>query len=179
MCSMDSVQTISYTTASWGGDPHFSILLRDNSLLCYSVQGESNSVFNLISNTNFLINAKFTPDSKREGVTWMGSIGVVIHKTVQYGGSRVTHLQFDALDRTVYIGDKIILDVNAVKELVSENGSLYTVERGHPAVFLHHPSVMVHLKDVGLHFSIKFEGQHLDMSWHSSVRDSNSHGLIG
>ena len=63
----DTLQLI--IAASGGGDPHFSVLLRDGSLLCYSVQGESNSAFNLISSTDFLVNAKFVPDSKREGVT--------------------------------------------------------------------------------------------------------------
>jgi len=42
-----------------GGDPHSSIMLPDNNMLCYTVQGKRGSVFNLISNKNFHMNALF------------------------------------------------------------------------------------------------------------------------
>ena len=162
-----------------GGDPHFSILLQDNKQLCYSVQGKSDSVFNLISSTDFLINAKFVADSKREGITWMGSIGVVINKALHYGGSKVTHFRFDAKDRTIYIGDKLVVDTSTIRELTSENSTISIVELYSSASPTHHPGVKVHLKDIGLYFTIMFQREHLDMQWHSPVEQSNSHGLIG
>jgi len=45
--------------STMGGDPHFSIMLPDNNMLCYTVQGKRGSVFNLISNKNFHMNALF------------------------------------------------------------------------------------------------------------------------
>ena len=91
----------------------------------------------------------------------------------------MTHFKFDARDHTINIGSTITLKVNTVKELVSNNGSLSIVERDHPTSSPHHSAVKVLLNDVGLHFTIVFEKEHLDMKWHSSVKDSNAHGLIG
>ena len=165
-------------TASGGGDPHFSVLLTDGKLLCYSVQGESNSAFNLISSSDFVVNAKFIPDSKREEVTWMGSIGVVLHKALQFRTSKVTHIQFNAKSHTIYIGIEVPHNVNEVREIISKNGNISIVERD-PKFTPLHPAVKVHLKDVGLYFTVKFYGEHLDLKWHHVVKDSNSHGLIG
>ncbi len=47
-----------------GDDPHYSILLPSGQLLCYSVQGEHNFTFNLISNSLLQMNALFVPDNK-------------------------------------------------------------------------------------------------------------------
>ena len=162
-----------------GGDPHFSMILHDQKQLCYSVQGRNNSVFNLVSCTDFLINAKFVADYKREGVTWMESIGIVINEALHYGGSKVTHFKFDAKDHTVFIGDKIILDASTIKEIAAENRSISIVESRRSASPTNHPAVRVHLKDLGLHFTVTFENGHLDMTWHSSVKRSSCHGLIG
>ena len=162
-----------------GGDPHFSIALHDGRMLCYSVQGRPDSVFNLISSDHFLINAKFVPDSKRKGVTWMGAVGVVLKRSLKYKGSRVTHFLFDAQNHTVHIGSKISLAANTIEELSSDNGTLSVVGRHGSASFSSHPAMRIHLKEEGLDFTIKFEGQHLDMYWHRSLKSRNSHGLIG
>lgn len=105
----------------------------------------------------------------------MGSTGVVMKKALRYGGYKVTHFQFNAQARTVHVGDKIVLDAHNIKALVSENGSISILENHYTA----NPVVDFHLKDAGLHFSIKFMGEHLDMFWHSAVKSSESHGLIG
>ena len=162
-----------------GGDPHFSIALHDGRMLCYSVQGRPNSVFNLISSDHFLINAKFVPDSKRKGVTWMGAVGVVLKRALKYKGSRVTHFLFDAQSHTVQIGSKISLAANTIKELVSDNGTLSVVRHRGSVSSSGHPTMRIHLKEEGLDFTVKFEGQHLDMYWHKAVKSRNSHGLIG
>ena len=105
----------------------------------------------------------------------MGTIGVIIHKALRHKGSRVTHFKFDADTYKVHIGNEVI-SVSEVRELISVNGSLHIVKRRWPSK---NPAVKVHLKDVGLDFTIKFESSHLDLEWHSTIRDSNTHGLIG
>ena len=162
-----------------GGDPHFSIALHDGRMLCYSVQGRSDSIFNLISCDHFLINAQFVPDSKRKGVTWMGVVGVVLKRALKYKGSRVTHFLFDAQSHTVHIGSKISLAANTIKELTSDNGTLSVVGRHSSVSPSSHPAMRIHLEEEGLDFTVKFEGQHLDMFWHKAVKCRNSHGLIG
>ena len=133
-------------------------------------------MFNLISCDDFLINAKFIPDSKRADVTWMGSIGVVMSKPLYYRGSKVTHFKFDAEARTVHIGNVISLDAKAVKGIASENGSINIAEEISDT---HHPAVNFDLKETGLHFTIKYDGEHLDIFWQHGFKDGHSHGLIG
>ena len=163
-----------------GGDPHFSVLLHDKKTLCYSVQGKANSVFNLISSNDYLLNAKFVPDSKRRGVTWMGTVGVVFHKSLQYGSTsaKVTHIKMNARDRTIQIGDTISFNATAIERLTSENGNISITRRsGHDKT--HRPAVTICLNDINLHFTMKFEGEHLDMIWHKPIKSGTSHGLIG
>ena len=162
-----------------GGDPHFSIILNDGKRLCYSVQGEKEHVFNLITCNEFLLNAEFVPDAKRDEVTWMGNIGVVIRKTLKYENSKVSHFRFDARSRTVYVGDTIMFDASSIEELTSDNGHISIVKSNRQTSHPRHPSVRVHLKDVGLNFTVKFEDEHLDWFWHSPIGGNNSHGLIG
>ena len=166
-------------TGGTGGDPHFSIALHDGKMLCYSVQGRPDSVFNLISCDNFLINAQFIPDSKRKGVTWMGAVGVVLKRALKFEGSRVTHFLFDAQSYTFHIGNKISVAANTIQELISVNGTLSVVRRHGPVSPSSQPVMRISLKEEGLEFTIKFEGQHLDLFWHRAVKSKNSHGLIG
>ena len=161
-----------------GGDPHFSVLLHDKKTLCYSVQGKANSVFNLISSNDYLLNAMFVPDSKRRGVTWMGTVGIVFHKPLQYGSAKVSHIKFSARDRTVQIGDTISLNANAIEKMTSENGSI-SITRRRRKDKTQHPAVTTYLENVNLHFTVNFDGEHLDLFWHKPVESSTSHGIIG
>ena len=161
-----------------GGDPHFSIVLNDGKMLCYSVQGRNDSVFNLISCTTFEMNANFVPDSMRPDVTWMGAIGVVLNKALHFKHSRVTGFKFDSKERAVHIGKKTLPAI-AIKEISSQNGSISIIRRNDKVSATLHPAVKLHLKDVGLHFTIKYENDHLDMIWHNPISGSNCHGLIG
>ena len=165
--------------AGVGGDPHFSIVLNDGNMLCYSVQGRNDSVFNLISCSTFVMNANFVPDSKRPEVTWMGTIGVVLGRALHYKHSRVTGFKFDSKKHAVHIGKEITLPASALKEISSENGSISIIRKNDRVSASLHPAVKLHLKDVGLHFTIKYENGHLDMIWHNPISGSNCHGLIG
>ena len=162
-----------------GGDPHFSIMLPDSTRLCYSIQGKVNTAFNLISNGKFVINALFVPDSKREEVTWMGSIGVVFTKALQYGGSKITHFKLDAVTQAIHVGDKTTLSAETIKEITSKNGSISIIELSNHATPPRRSAVVFHLAELGLHFTVKFYNDHLDMFWLNPVTGSNSHGLIG
>ena len=100
-------------------------------------------------------------------------------KALHYGGLKVTHLKFDAQNRTVHIGNGITIGVNSIKELTAQNGSISIVKIDHSKSSSHNTAIKVHLKDMGLHFTVKLEGEHWDLWWHSSVKWKNSHGLIG
>ena len=162
----------------FGDDPHFSIALPGGKLLCYTVQGEHRFSFNLISNEKIIMNSKFVPDARRSEVTWLGSMGIIVQDS-KYKRSNSTKLRFEALEKKIYIGDKIVLVAKNVEKLTFSNGKL-TISEPRPTDGFHYPSVLVDLQDVGISFTIKFTNQHLDMYWHSTGKKiTDSHGLIG
>ena len=175
-----SVNVISFLPAgpTVGDDPHFSIALPSGKLLCYTVQGEHGFVFNLISNKMFHMNAMFVPDSRREEVTWLGSMGIIVQNS-QYKASNATYLRFETKGKKIYIGDKVTLLAKNIEKLSFSNGKL-TISEATPFKGFRYPSVLVDLQDVGLNFTIKFLNEHLDLFWHSTGKNTkDSHGIIG
>ena len=162
-----------------GDDPHFSIVLPSGKLLCYTVQGEHNSIFNLISNNKVCMNAKFVPDARREEVTWIGSMGIVVRNSA-YKDSNATKLRFEVEGKRIFVDDKVVLKAKNVEKLVFSNGKLTISEtEGNSQVFKY-PAVFIDLQDVGLTLTIKFTNQHLDLFWNNvGIQNVNSHGLIG
>ena len=161
-----------------GDDPHFSIVLPSGKLLCYTVQGEHGFSFNLISSAKLYVNAMFVPDSRREEVTWLGSIGIVVINKA-YKKTNHTFLRFEAKENKIYYGDKLVLEARNIKKLTFNNDRLI-ISEAPPVEGFKYPSVYVDLQDADLRFTIKFMNEHLDLFWHSTgqqVRDS--HGLIG
>ena len=161
-----------------GGDPHFSIILPNGQLLCFSVQGEHGFVFNLISNKIVHMNAKFIPDSQRSEVTWIGSLGMVVRSKKANTTSKI---RFEALNKMVYVDDKVSLNAQSVKRLTFANGKL-TVTESDPTVRKGgiHPQVEVDLQDVGIAFTVRFVKDHIDMVWNKVRKQPKvSHGIIG
>ena len=124
-----------------GDDPHFSIVLPNGKLLCYTVQGEHGFVFNLISNKKLWMNAMFVPDSRREEVTWLGSIGIVVWNS-GYKMSNATYLRFETMGKKIYIGDKVVLEAKNIEKLSFKNGKL-TISEAPPAEGFKYPSVEI------------------------------------
>ena len=174
--------TYTHTVRMGGGDdPHFSIALPSGELLCFTVQGERGFAFNLVSNKRVKINTLFVPDSEREEVTWMGSLGIVVQGE-GYQGSNKTSLRFDAKTKQVEVENKVTLDANGIDSLAFRNGKLIISEKDQEKDHDYkHPSVCVNLEDLGLHFHVTFFGEHLDIYWNSVTgeQEGNTHGLIG
>lgn len=160
-----------------GDDPHFSIMLPNGKLLCYTVQGEHGFAFNLISNNKIQMNARFVPDSRREEVTWMGSMGIVVPN--KNGKGNGTKLRFEAQDNMMFINDKVILKAKNIEKVSLKGGKLRMSEAPQRQGYTH-PEVLVDLEDVGLSFSVRFMSEHLDLMWRSTgVQMPQSHGLVG
>lgn len=169
----------SFVIDAVGDDPHFSIVLPDGKTLCYTVQGEHGFTFNLISNSKVTINALFSPDSRREEVTWLGSMGIVVRNAAGYGKSNSTTLRFVSRSNKIYIGDKVVLEARNIERLTFKGGKL-TISEATPVKGFKYPSVYVDLQGVALSFTIKFMNEHLDLFWHSTgYRLADSHGIIG
>ena len=164
--------------AGGGDDPHFSIVLPSGKIMCFTVQGEHGFSFNLISNNQLTMNAKFVPDSRRSEVTWMGTMGIIVHHN-SYGGSNMTKLRFEVSSKTVHIGDKVNLQARNIEKLTFKNGKL-TISEAPPVVGYKVPSIYVDLEDVEVTFTMKFMKEHLDIYWHrTGMKITDSHGLIG
>ena len=124
------------------------------------------------------MNAMFVPDPKREEVTWLGSIGVVV-AGVHYQELNVTKLKFDVNTKEVHIGQKVTLKAKNIEEMTFNNSKL-TISEAPPKGRFKNPAVRVNLDDVGLSFTIRFTGHHLDVFWHRvGEQRENFHGLIG
>ena len=170
-----------------GDDPHFAVLLPSGVFLCYSVQGEHDKVFNLISNPDVHINALFIPDAKREEVTWIGSLGVVTHPRHSGRGNR-TYISFFTDNSSITVThlfgkgeDKqwrtVSLKSTRVSSISLSNGEMWVTRRTGSTK---QPTVEVTLSDVKLNFTVKFVGSHLDMFWQEvGEQPELSHGLIG
>ena len=170
-----------------GDDPHFAVLLPSGVFLCYSVQGEHDKVFNLISNPDVHINALFIPDAKREEVTWIGSLGIVTHPRHSGRGNR-TYISFFTDNSSITVThlfgkgeDKqwrtVSLKSTHVASISLSNGEMWVTHRTGNTK---QPTVEVTLSDVKLNFTVKFVGSHLDMFWQEvGEQPELSHGLIG
>ena len=166
-----------HTGPGLGDDPHFAIFLPSGKLLCYTVQGEHSFAFNLISNDKMHMNALFVPDSLREEVTWIGSLGIVIQNSY-FQGSNTTRIRFESKINEIHINDKVILDAKNIEAITFHNGKLL-ISEGPVIETFHYPSVRVNLNDLGMSFTVNFTGQHLDMMWNKLKETEDSHGLIG
>ena len=162
-----------------GGDPHYSIMLPSGKLLCFSVHGEKDFPFNLISNDLLQMNAFFIEDALRDEITWIGSLGVVVQHA-HYKKSNTTKIRFEAKDQMIYINNGVSLHARKVEKLSLANGKL-TVSEALRRRSDKKPEVQVDLVDVGLTFSVRFvKKRHLDMSWKNvDTQPADSHGLIG
>ena len=161
-----------------GGDPHYSIMLPSGQLLCFSVHGEKNFPFNLISNKKLYMNAMFVPDALREEVTWLGTMGIVVNNN-GYKKSNMTRLRFEAIKNKIHIDDQMVLEARNIEKITIENGKL-TISEAPPVEGYKQPFVRVDLRDVELSFSVKFMTEHLDLYWHTTGhKTEDSHGLIG
>ena len=158
------------------GDPHYSILLPNGQLLCFTVHGQSGFSFNLISNKQMHMNALFVQDPKREEITWIGSLGVVVRGT-RYKNSNITKLRFDASEKKIYIGKKVTLLAQKIEHLTFSKGKLSITEFASKP---EHPVVHVDLQDVGLSLTVRFKRFHLDIEWNKvNKQPKGTHGLIG
>ena len=165
---------------SIGADPHYSVFLPTRQLLCYSVHGKKGHIFNLISNRKMVMNALFVPDARREEVTWIGEIGIVIRNFKSGAEVNPTKLSFHTSTKSLNVDDKISLKATRIEGITISNGKTHICEASEARKPGQQPEVHVALIDAGLNFTIKFLTEHLDMIWEGTHKQpTDSHGLIG
>ena len=152
-------------TATLGGDPHYSVLLPSNQLLCFTIQGEPGFIFNLIHNQWLTINAQYIQDKIREEVTWISRIGVIVTNSSE---SNYTTLRFESVEKLIYINGKIKLEArNIDKIILTRQAFNVTVASRAQRVSSNYFSVQVQLPDIDLRFSVDFMKDHLDILYYT------------
>ena len=169
-----AVSTTGAGQGGLGGDPHFSIILPTGQLLCFSVQGEHNFTFNLMSNAILNINARFDQDSKRKEVTWIGSLGIVIKSS-----KRSTKIRFEASTKSVHLNDKVTLSAKNIDK-VTVDGMKVKISEASKKKKQIFSDVDVELVQAGVRFTVRFTRGHLDMRWQKiGWQLLKSHGIVG
>ena len=160
-----------------GDDPHFSVILPDKKILCFSVMGDHGFSYNLISNKKVTVNALFSPDSERDEVTWIGGLGIIARNSDLKNQVSITltanppSITFNKATLSPHNVKRIIFKADRV---VISDKSPSSVPEGPQ------PSVLVFLESAGLSFSVHFMREHLDMFWHNNtIQDEDSDGLVG
>jgi len=107
-----------------GADPHFVCPLKNGQLLCFSVQGEPDFIFNLFSDANVQANAKFSlphPDESHalmNSSTFIQEIGLTFKAANDK--SVITKIKLSALDHTVIVsGNKININNKPVAMIIT------------------------------------------------------------
>ena len=168
-----------------GDDPHFSVALPSNRMLCYTIQGDHHKTYNLLSNSRMQINALFVPDSHRKEVTWIGSLGFVfcgpdenLHSKTSSPKANTT-IKLSAKGSRISINSKANFSAKNIASISVKNGKCKITE-AEPVEGFRYPYVYIRLEDAGISFSVMFKREHLDLFWHSTqVQRQASHGLIG
>lgn len=136
-------------------------------------------MFNLISNKVLQMNALFVADARREEVTWIGELGVVVRHGPRKRAN-TTALRFCAEESMVCVGEKVKVQASGVERMTFSQGKLSISERSVEGD-ANKPSVLVEFPDIGLSFTVTFvRGRHLDMTWNKVEPNmADSHGMIG
>ena len=161
------------------GDPHFSIPLPSNEILCYSIQGYPGLAFNLISNNHITVNAWFIDSiNDQSEATWIGKLAVHVIMNNKDDGKTIT---FNSINQEVEIQNEGRFKASVIKQININSHDNITVkftkgvakQNGSPRI------LVVYSKQLAT-FDVTFHSNHLDIDW--LVQEKlmvNSHGLMG
>ena len=172
-------------SAQVGCDPHFYLPLANGDHLCFSIQGQPNFAFNLISDKYIQINAEFVLPAEGESntianvSTFIGDLGmvirnkdtdkqVVIHVSAQDHSVLVDDSLAIVKDKTVFVdvsNGKVAININAD----SQNTKVKKDE-----------SAWLYINTEGFGVKVKFYKKHLDMLFtETNGLSKDALGLIG
>lgn len=171
---------------SSGADPHFLCPLKNGQFLCFSVQGEPDFIFNLFSDINIQVNAKFSlpqPDESRALIntsTFIQEVGLTFKSS---NNKRVsTKIKLSALDHSVTVSGNVINISNKPVTIIIIKGSMQIKISSETSVTesLDETAPINIISDVGFAVKIKFVKRHLDMAITDTTGLSKrAHGIQG
>ena len=169
---------------SGGADPHFVCPLNNGDNLCFSVQGIPEFIFNLFSDVNLQLNAKFSKPSFEEsrslvnGSTFIQQLGLIIKHPIS---AVTTKVRISALDHSILIADNfIIVKDNPVTINITDNTVQTTVETVSANPNHDESAWVTIITDVGFSLKFKFVKKHLDyIITDCSGLTAQAHGIQG
>ena len=171
------------TDATVGCDPHFFLPLANGDHMCFSIQGEPNFAFNLISDKYIKLNGQFVLPAEEEShtisnvSTFLGDLGLVI--TNQKTNSS-TVIKVSAVDHSVLVGNSLtIVKDRPVTVSVFEKVST-SVDAHVQTTRLRDESAWLFISTDGFGIKVRFYKKHLDMFLtKTNGLTKDAHGLIG
>ncbi|XP_065889207.1 uncharacterized protein [Dysidea avara] len=160
------VNGFSGTNPTGGADPHFVCPLKNGQSLCFSVQGEPDFIFNLFSDLNIQMNAKFaspTPDESRylvKSSTFIQQLGLMIKEH-----DDITHVKISSLDHSVMVQNTLVTVEDKLVTISIINGSTkISVTNEIDEMPTKDETNWVDINsDIGFALKVKFVKNHLDM----------------
>ena len=158
--------------------------LRNGENLCFSVQGIPEFIFNLFTDSNLHLNAKFSlpqADESRyiiDSSTFIQQLGLVVKHPIKGG---INKLRASALGHTILIADSLItVDKYPITIKIINNTVTTTVETVKAATEHDETAWVRIITDVGFGLKLKFVKRHLDyVITDSSGLTTTAHGIQG
>lgn len=169
-----------------GADPHFVCPLKNGQYLCFSVQGEPDFIFNLFSDINIQVNAKFSlphQDESRSlmnGSTFIQDVGLMFK--APNNKSIITQIKACGHHHIINVSGNVINVSNKPVTITIVNGSVQFKISSEKTIAesIDETAVVSIVSDVGFAAEIKFVKRHIDMSISDTTGLSKwAHGIQG
>ena len=166
-----------------GCDPHFFLPLENGDHICFSIQGQPDFAFNLISDKYINLNGQFVLPAEEEShtisnvSTFLGDLGLLI--TNQKTNS-TTAIKVSAVDHSVLVGNSLTV-VKDKPVTVDVFGKVTTtIDAKAQANRLKDESAWLYINTDGFGIKVRFYKKHLDMLLtKTNGLTKNAYGLIG
>jgi len=186
MCSLLVIYIILLSTdtnAKQISDPHFIVPLVSGDKLCFSIQGHSGLITNLIYSNNFIINALFVDNNSGDrNKPQIGKFTITPKNSNAKNSNLTNSLIFDSVKQEVvlvsqrlYISAAIIDSVN-----IDKTGKMSVkFTQGVTNYTDNHTVRVEYAKPFGT-FNVSFHDNHLNVDWNMTCDDiTDIHGLMG
>ena len=166
-------------------DPHFYLPLVNGDHMCFSVQGEPNFAFNLISDECIKLNAQFVLPAKDGSntianvSTFLGDLGMVVHNQ---NTDKDVVIHVSAQDHSVLVGNSltVVKDKPVFVDVLNSKVSVDVNINKQTTKLTKDESAWLYINTEGFGIKVRFYKKHLDMFFTTtSGLSKKAHGLIG
>ena len=166
-----------------GNDPHLLLPLLNGDHLCFSIQGEPNFAFSLISDKYIQLNGQFVLPAEEEShtisnvATFLGDLGLVV-KNAKTGNTTI--IKVSAQDHSVEVDNSLTIVKNKPVTVQVFDAVSITVDANVQTDKLKEASAWLYINAEGFGIKVRFYKKHLDMFLtKTSGLTKQANGIIG